>query len=329
MSSALPAPSAATLFTQWTVEPLAIALAIAAAFCYLRAVRRARAAGRTWSDGRTAVFLLGIALLIWTTCGFLGAYADSLYWAWTARVLAIWLVIPAVLLAGRPLHLVGLVSRDGLGRRLLRTPPARILGHPFIAPGIVPVLSAVLFFGPVAGWALQAPVFGWVLDLALLTLGTVALVPMLGPDDRTGGLAAGAALAVGVLELILDAIPGIALRLQTHLVTSYFSYVQVHSWSPEHLRDQQLAGATLWVVAEVLDLPFLILAFNRWFRADARDAAEIDAVLEAQRAARAALTGSGAAASTSGVGHTDGVGEADAPWWLTDSEMQRRLSGPQ
>jgi cytochrome c oxidase assembly factor CtaG len=273
-----------------------------------------RVAGRTWSWGRTVTFLLGIVLLIWTTCGFLGAYAESLYWAWTARTLAIWLVIPAVVLAGRPLHLVGLVSTDGFGRRLLRTPVARFLGHPLIAPGIVPVLSAVLFFGPVPGWTLQAPVFGWVLDVTLLALGTVALVPMLGPDERTRSLAAGAALAVGVVELFLDAIPGLALRLQTHIVTSYFAHVQVHSWSPEHLPDQQAAGAVLWIVAEVLDLPFLVLAFNRWIRADARDAAEIDAVLHAQRAHIA-------------VEQADGLGEADAPWWLSNDEMRRRLSG--
>jgi cytochrome c oxidase assembly factor CtaG len=325
VSSSLPAPSAATLLTQWTVEPLVIALSIAAAFWYLRTARRARAAGHKWSAGRTTTFLLGVALLIWTTCGFLGVYADSLYWVWTARALSIWLVVPAVLLAGRPLHLVGLVSKDGLGRRLLRTPPARFLGHPLIAPGIVPVLSAMLFFGPVPAWTLQAPAFGWALDIVLLTLGTVALVPMLGPDEKTRGLAAGAALAVGMIELILDAIPGIALRLQTHLVTSYFDHVQMHSWSPAHLRDQQIAGATLWVVAEVLDLPFLVLAFNRWLRADARDAAEIDAVLQAERDARAALPRT--TTSTPAVEQAAGLGEADAPWWLKDDDMRRRLSG--
>ena len=40
----------------------------------------------------------------------------------------------------------------------------------------------------------------------------------------------------------------------------------------------------LWCVAELIDLPFLLLVFRRWLRADARDAAQVDAVLEAERA---------------------------------------------
>ncbi len=45
----------------------------------------------------------------------------------------------------------------------------------------------------------------------------------------------------------------------------------------------------LWCIAELIDLPFLLLVYRRWLRADARDAAAVDAVLEAERAARHSL----------------------------------------
>lgn len=304
----LPSPSLAAAFTQWTWQPLAIALAVGAALWYVRASRRAG----VWPIRRTVGYLLGLALLIWTTCGFFGAYSTSLYWTWASRVLIVWLVVPAVVLAGKPLHLA---ADGGALRRLLDSTPARVLGHPLVAPATVPVLSAVLFFGPVPAWAVQAPPFAWALDLVLCALGLLALAPLLGPGRRESGLAVAAALSIGMIELILDAIPGIVLRLHTHLVTGFWDHRDTHPWSPAPLHDQQLAGAIVWVVAEAIDLPFLVLAFRRWLRADANDAAEIDAVLDAERVARRALApGPGIEA------------DRDAPWWLNDPEMQRRLN---
>jgi hypothetical protein len=63
-------------------------------------------------------------------------------------------------------------------------------------------------------------------------------------------------------------------------------------------------------VAELLDLPFLILVFRQWLKADEKDAADIDAVLDAERAAR---------------GEESDDETRDAPWWLSDPTMQDRL----
>jgi putative copper resistance protein D len=71
-------------------------------------------------------------------------------------------------------------------------------------------------------------------------------------------------------------------------------------------------------------------------RADARDAAQVDAVLEAERAARRALLtsdttdragvgGGGAPATAEGDISADAVVERDAPWWESDPAMQERL----
>jgi putative membrane protein len=124
-----------------------------------------------------------------------------------------------------------------------------------------------------------------------------------------------------MLELVLDAVPGIVLRLHKSLATSYFDHLAVHAWTPSHLHDQQTAGSVLWVVAEVIDLPFLLLVFRRWLRADARDAAAVDAVLEAERASRVALPTPDDPAAAQ-------VGPADAPWWLNEPSIQERLRRP-
>jgi putative membrane protein len=306
--TALPAPRLSGLFAHWAVQPLAVVLGLALLGWYVAAVRSpaVRGGGRPWPAGRTAAFAVGIALFGWTTCGWPEAYRGSLYWVWTAQALALLLVVPVLLLAGGLLELARL--RHGPGghvQRVLNSRLARVLGNPLVGPALVPVLSAVLFFGPVPEWVVRSDAVAWIVQLLLVVVGAGIVLPLLGGDMEAGSLAVGLSLAIGSLELVLDAIPGVALRLRTGRATDYFTYRAVHGWTPSALRDQQTAGSILWCVAELIDLPFLLLVFRRWLQADARDAAQIDAVLEAERLARSAPG-------------------ADEPWWLTDPQLRGR-----
>jgi cytochrome c oxidase assembly factor CtaG len=253
-------------------------------------------------------------LLTWTTCGGLQVYGRSLFWVWTTQYLALLLLLPVLVLAGGPLHLARALSGGrGPVDRVLASPPVRFVGNPLVGPALVPVLSAVLFFGPVPGWAVGAAPVGWMLQLAVLLVGAVIALPLAGVDEGASSLAVGLALGIGSFELVLDAIPGIVLRLHRSLSTSFWAHAAPLPGALTPLADQQRAGAILWGVAELLDLPFIVVLFLRWVRADARDAAEIDAVLEAERAARGPQPE-----------HPDAE-VSDAPWWLSDPAMRERL----
>ncbi|MDT4976956.1 MAG: hypothetical protein QOG98_2714 [Pseudonocardiales bacterium] len=315
MTHALPSPGLAALATQWAVQPFAILAAVLAAAWYLRSVRRLERTGEAWPVRRSVLFTVGIALFLWTTCGLLQAYASSLYWVWTTQTLTLFLLVPFILLTGAPLQLARKHSgRDGAMDRFLRSRVGRLLSNPLVGPALVPLLSGVLFFGPLPGWAIAAPPAGWALQIVLVAVGGLILLPLIGLDDEPSSLAVGLTLAIGSFELVLDAIPGIALRMHSGLVTSYFDYRSGHSWAPSPLHDQQIAGSILWCVSEIIDLPFMLIVYRRWLRADARDAAAIDAVLDAERIARTGLPDSDGTAN-----------QADAPWWLTDPTMQHRL----
>jgi hypothetical protein len=239
-------------------------------------------------------------------------------------MLLLLLVVPIALMAGQPVELARLVTGGrGLRKRFIRPALGRILMSPVAGPALIPFLGAVLFFGPLPGWAISQDVVAAMLPIRLVLIGCFVALPLVSVGDRRGSLAVGLALAVGMLELLLDAVPGIVLRLQTSLSSSYFEHRQIHAWSPRPLRDQQIGGAILWSVAELLDLPFLVLIFMRWTRADAEEAAQIDTVLDAERFARAALV-SPAAPGENGPassGQTDGPDDDSLPgepWWLTD-----------
>lgn len=311
VTAALAPPTLSSVVTQWTPQPLLLAVAALLAIGYVRGLRRL---DRPWPAWRSALFGLGVLALIWTSSGFLQVYNDSLYWVWTAQTLLLWLVVPIVVLSGHPVQL----ARAGTGpngpiERLLRTRVCRVVANPLVGPALVPLLSFVLFFGPLPGWTIQWQPVGWLVQLTLLGVGALMVLPLVGLKEEATSLAVGMALAIGTFELVLDALPGIIMRLHTSLVTTWFDHRAVYSWSPDPLRDQQVAGAVLWCIAEIIDLPFLVLVFRRWLRADARDAAAADAVLEAERLARQGLPG----AANEPV--------RDAPWWLSDPEMQERL----
>ena len=299
-------PSFAALVTAWTWQPVAIAVAALLAAWYVHAVR---SRPTRWPRRSMALFAVGLAALIWTACGFAGAYLDSLFWVWTAQQLALLLVVPYLLLAGGTLRLGGPRVRRFLDSRFVR-----VLGNPLIGPALVPLLSAVLFFGPLPGWAIRTPALGWIEQLVLVAIGSLIVLPLVDSGMRRSSLAVGLSLAIGSIELVLDAVPGIALRLHRSLTTSYFDHRAIWDWTPNGLHDQQTAGSVLWCVAELLDLPFLVLVFRQWLRADAQDAADIDAVLEAERIARG------------GPEPAEGEdGPTDAPWWLSDPTMRDRL----
>jgi cytochrome c oxidase assembly factor CtaG len=312
MDGVLDKPAPAALLTQWTPQPIAICLAAVLVLGYAHGYRRV---GGNWSRGRTAVFAFGILLLVWTSCGFLQVYARSLYWVWTTQTLLLWLVVPIVVLFGQPVQLAHAATGGQLVDRLLSSRPARVVGNPLVGPALVPVLSGVLFFGPLPEWTARWIVAHWLVQLVLLIIGAFMVLPLVGLGDDASSLAVGLSLGIGCFELVLDALPGVVLRLRNGLVTGWFDHRTLHPWTPGALHDQRVAGAILWCIAEIIDLPFLVLVYRRWLRVDARDAAEVDAVLDAERAARQALRTEDEPAP---------LVDRDEPWWLSDPALRER-----
>jgi putative membrane protein len=339
---ALPALSAPGLLTHYALDPVVLIAVVGAGFWYLRGLRRlARLRhGTTWPQRRTVSFLAGLVLTAWVSCGSFQAYYPSLFWVWTSQILTLLLVAPILLVAGQPVELDRRLG-GGVLARIVASPVARLIGSPFVGPALIPVLSAGLFFGPLPGWSVQSPPVAWLVALAATVVGCVIVLPALDVREVRTSVLVGLAMTVGFFELLLDAIPGIVLRLQTHPASTFFDERRVHSWSPLWLHDQQLAGGVLWTVAEVLDLPFLVVLFLRWYRTDVREAGAIDAVLDAEQIVRSAArkptlsadaAAAAAAADPADPAAVDPAAVSDdppaddvEPWWWSDPVMRERM----
>ena len=89
--------------TAWQFPPLVSALLVLLAAAYLGGVRiTGRHPARPWPAGRTAAFLLGLAVIAVATQSSIGVYDDVLFSVHMVQHLLLIMVAPPLLVFGRP-----------------------------------------------------------------------------------------------------------------------------------------------------------------------------------------------------------------------------------
>jgi putative membrane protein len=322
----LPQPTAGSVLTAWTVDPVALLILITAGGAYLAAVRRVRRAGGSWPVSRSIWFLgLGLGSLLVATMGWPGVYAHVLFSAFTLQTTVLLMVTPLFLAFGRPLTLAAqsLPHRQaGWLSRQTRRRPFRVMSSPMVGPLLVPLAISLVFFTGLLETSLRIyPVYE-LLHVALLGAGFVLTLPLVGANLSATSVSIAAGLFVGFVELLLDAIPGIVVRLTTHLLAAGYYLGLGRPWPPTPLHDQQFGGAILWFVAETADLPFLLLLLLVWIRTDEREAAAADHALDELHAPPAGtIPGPAGAAPVTAARVPTGEPERFRPWWETNPEV--------
>lgn len=192
-----------------------------------------------------------------------------------ADVLRICLLIIVI-----PLGLVAVVPADLLARARGRW-GLRWVDSPLVAPILTPVVLGLYFFTPV--WVnVLTNTWLYVLSYPLLLLvGLVLHIGLKGSGKEHSSASLGLQILLSLLDLMFDAIPGIVMRLSRHVIGSDY-WSKPPKTTHIALHHQSLAGAILWFLAEISDLPILAMIFLRWIRVDEAEARRIDALLDAQ-----------------------------------------------
>ena len=281
---------ATNIATTWTFAPLTTVVVLVAGVAYVAGTTRLRRQGRPWPRWRTTIFVgLALPLVVLTVSWWPGARARDLFVAYTTQIVVLALVAPALLVLGAPVRL----GREALagcavGRRWAAIFDSRLLRastHPLVTPLLLLALPVLVVFSPLLLVSLQRPAVYAVMQLALVVLGTVAVLGLVEGQVPAHGVPHAAVVFIAFFELLLDAIPGGVLFFTTSLVAG--------GWYAAHgdpggnvgaLSDQHAAGAILWAVGEGIDVPFLLVVVVLWMRADADEARRMDAILDAQDA---------------------------------------------
>ena len=233
---------------------------------------------------RRLAWFAGVALTAVATFGHLGGDPRHTFLATTIQFTLLFFVAP-VLLA------LGYAGEPGSHKLVA-----------LLGPVLACVVTLAWFLTP---W-LKLSLSHYLLYQAGHLLALAAGWLFCAPAVRARGLEAGAypaLILVAFLELLLDAIPGIIVTIRHDLLAPSV-FLAHHSAAAAHT-SQVHGGEVLWVIAEILDIPFLAALVFQWVRADARHAAVIDARLDAHIAPPA-----------------DGnTGERQRPWWETDASV--------
>jgi putative copper resistance protein D len=316
----------ATVLDSWHLDPVMVVVVVAAAIGYLTGVSRIRRAGGRWPLRRTlGFFCVALPSLVFVTMGWPDVYGRVLFSIYAVQLTVLLMVVPFLCALGRPVTLAkAALSEPGRARleSVLASRAAKFFTVPVVSPLLLAVVPIVVYFTPLYRQSLAQPALLPLLHLLFLLIGLAVLVPLWEADTINARFPYAVALLFAFIELLMDAIPGIVIRLDTHpIAVAYFTGLG-RPWGPSALSDQRLGGDLLWCIGEAVDVPFLALLVLQWVRSDARDAARIDRALDEAR--RPATGPDGTATGPEGVpgGNERPDDEAlDRPWWESDASV--------
>lgn len=243
-----------------------------ASVTYLFGVRAARRRGENWPVRRTIAFsALGLLPYAVIELGFLGVYSSELRWAFSTRIALLIFAIPAGIAAGRPLDLVP----AGVRERILASRITRIFGNAMVATVVIAAVFC-LFLTPVAGILRVNPVVEASLGIVVPLVGLAMVLPMMALGAVHTGTFIAIEFLLAFVELLIDSVPGLLMRLNDNVLDLIPDATQAVSWWPSMLHDQHLAGDMIWFIAEFADVPILVILMIRWMRSDRVEAKGFD-----------------------------------------------------
>jgi cytochrome c oxidase assembly factor CtaG len=328
-----PELTAARAFTSWTLDLPVLIVVLLAGGLYLAGMRRAGRPGPPWPASRAVAFCGGgLAAIAVATMSFVGVYQSTLFYARSVQTILLLLVAPLFLALGRPLSLV-IATRPRLGPRLgaaVRSRSARVLTFPAISTLVLVVVPFVLYFSPWYAAGLHSDVVRELTYLALMAPGFVFFWTLLRVDPVPKAYPYLVTLWVTGAEVVGDAILGLAVIADQHLIAGAYYHALARPWGPGPAADQVLGGGALWVLGDIVGLPFLAAQLIQMIREDEAEAEVIDAELDAVEAARAGQTRSAAAAEPAAESAGPGTDQEEPaagsePWWESDPRFADRF----
>jgi putative membrane protein len=233
-----------------------------------------------WPIRRTLFFFLfGLGSFAFVNLGFFGLWNQDLRWAFTTRIALLLFAVPGLISLGAPITLSRLVLSGAPLRvmdAVLQSLPVRIFGNAIFAP-LFALAAFCVFLTPLSGSLRESSIAASVITILVPLVGLLMVLPIVERTTQRASFYITVEFMLVFVELVMDAIPAILIRLNDNILDHVGPVAgALPSWFPSLLRDQQLSGDFLWFIAEVADVPILILLFIRWSRVDKKEAKNLD-----------------------------------------------------
>lgn len=264
----------------WHLDPAALLLIVAFGTGYAWCRRAARAAA---PPERAPAYCFAAGLVTWAiaTSSVVAVYAPVLFWMRALQVLALLFVVPFLLALGRPVTtLRAALPEAGQDRvdHVLATRACRVAASPLCTSAAMLGLPWLLYLTP---WyvASMTGIVGAATRVVLVIVGFGYYYARVQTDPVPRRYPPLLSVGISVVESLGDGLLGLVLWLGPLIAVGYYAGLQ-RDWGPSPRTDQSVGAGILWIVGDVLGVPFLAVLFRRLSKHEKSRAREVDAEIE-------------------------------------------------
>jgi cytochrome c oxidase assembly factor CtaG len=285
----------------WTVDVVAALLIVAVGSGYAVAFPRARRHGAVRCVQAAS---MGAALVVLSvaTMSPVAVYSPLLFWTRALQVLLLLFVVPFLLASAMPVA----VARAAVGRRgaanidaALASRAARVLTSPAVTSAAMLATPWLLYETPWYLASLTDSTIGSVTRILLVLIGFGYFYARLQADPVPRRYSPLLSIGISVVESLADGLLGLVLWLGPLVAADYYAGLH-RTFGPSLRTDQSIGAGILWILGDVLGIPFLLVLFRAFSVSERRREKVVDAAED-----------------------VDAAGSS-APWWESDPQLRER-----
>jgi putative copper resistance protein D len=281
-----PVPSFTTVVLGWHPEWLMLTGALLAAGLYVVGVSRLRSNDIAWSTLRTASFLTGISIVIWSTCAGISKYAMVSFAAHMVSHMSLSMLAPIFLVMGMPITLAlrALPAHHDESHRnarswvlsLLHSKYGTFISHPLFVLTLFTFGLYGMYFTSLFGTLMASHAGHLFMEVHFLLTGCLFAFLVIGLDPAPRNVPHLVRLVLVLIAISLHAFFAIALmQSATPIGNEWYSLVRP-PWIENPLNDTYTGGGVAWAVGEIPSLLLMVIVAVQWARSEDRVAQRVD-----------------------------------------------------
>ena len=227
-----------------------------------------------------------------------------LFWVRALQGLLLLFVAPFFLALGRPLATVSAGSASGgaIVERIVRSRLMRVVCSPPATSVAMLATPWLLYLTPWYVASMTGPLAA-LTRVVLVVVGFGYFYARLQADPVPRRFSPLMSIGISVVEALADGLLGVVLWLGPLIASDY--YASLHrDWGPSQRVDQSIGAGILWILGDVVGIPFVLVLMRALGTDERRKAAEVDAELDA--------------AASSGM-------PSSTLWWENDPQLRDRF----
>ena len=284
----IPAPLSWKTALEVSVAWVPILLMVLYAITYFALAKRWETlTGKAWSLKRSVITIVALLCVLFATQSAIGTYDMTLFSDHMIQHLLLIMLSSALFAMGAPLQLFLEACPGILGKfvnHLASSKVGEFLGRPIVGFACYAVFIPVTHLTGLLNVMMEHLWVHHAEQLGFLIVGYLFWRPVVGIEPMRHPLGPGQRLVFLALAVPVDTFTGLALAMSGHNTVPALAEMQ-RTWGPSILSDLHTGGALMWIGGDFLMLIAMGPVAYTWMKSEEEKAREIDAILDAQRAA--------------------------------------------